>query len=108
MLLISFPLPIEVSISISTFFLLKLTDDITIKNLSLKELDEYWNTHPPTTTTQRIGDDFIDSGNECIMKVPSAVVQGDFNYLINPNHLSFKKIKIVDVTDFPCDKRIFE
>lgn len=86
---------------------IEILDNINIKKLNLKELDEYWNTHPPRTTTQRIGDDFIDSGNECIMKVPSAVVQGDFNYLINPNHLSFKKIKIVEVTDFPFDKRIF-
>lgn len=86
---------------------IEIPDNITIKKLNLKELDEYWNTHPPRTTTQSIGDDFIDSGNEFIMKVPSAVVQGDFNYLINPNHLSFKKIKIVEVTDFPFDKRIF-
>jgi hypothetical protein len=35
-------------------------------------------------------------------------VQGDSNYLINPYHTDFKKIKIIEITDFPFDKRIFK
>ena len=55
-----------------------------------------------------MGDDFIDSGEAGVLKVPSAVVKGDFNFLINPDHSDFKKIKIWDVTAFPFDKRILK
>ena len=42
------------------------------------------------------------------MKVPSAVVKGDFNYLLNPYHEDFHRIKIIHQEDFPFDKRIFK
>ncbi|MDY2588537.1 RES family NAD+ phosphorylase [Winogradskyella aquimaris] len=82
--------------------------NIKIKELKLEDLPDNWNNHPPNISTQKIGDEFIDSLDFCVLKVPSAVVQGDFNYLINPYHKEFKKIKIFDVKEFPFDKRIFK
>ena len=87
---------------------IEIPDNIIIKEIILKELDEDWNNHPPSSNTQKSGDEFIDSIKECLLKVPSAVVQGDSNYLINPYHTDFKKIKIIEITDFPFDKRIFK
>jgi RES domain-containing protein len=87
---------------------IEIPDNIIAKELILKELDEDWNNHPPNSITQKIGDEFIDSIKECLLKVPSAVVQGDSNYLINPYHPDFKKIEIIEITDFPFDKRIFK
>lgn len=87
---------------------IEIPNNIKVKELDLKVLDEDWNNHPPNSITQKIGDNFIDSIDECLLKVPSAVVQGDFNYLINPYHSDFKKIKIIEITDFPFDKRIFK
>jgi RES domain-containing protein len=87
---------------------IEIPDNIIIKEIILKKLDEDWNNHPPSSNTQKIGDEFIDSIKECLLKVPSAVVQGDSNYLINPYHTDFKKIKIIEITDFPFDKRIFK
>jgi|TARA_B110000211_G_C13988347_1_gene512787 RES domain-containing protein len=87
---------------------IEIPDNIIIKEIILKELVEDWNNHPPNSNTQKIGDIFIDSIKECLLKVPSAVVQGDSNYLINPYHTDFKKIKIIEITDFPFDKRIFK
>ncbi|RXJ44480.1 RES family NAD+ phosphorylase [Gelidibacter gilvus] len=85
-----------------------IPDDIQIKELELEELPDNWNTHPPNISTQKIGDEFIASIDVCVLKVPSAVVQGDYNYLINPYHKDFKKIKILDIAHFPLDKRIFK
>ncbi|WP_445748805.1 RES family NAD+ phosphorylase [Polaribacter sp.] len=85
-----------------------IPDSINIKEINPKTLPKNWNHHPPNSRTQKIGDAFIDSRDFCILKVPSAVVQGDFNYLINPFHKDFKKIKISEITDFPFDERIFK
>lgn len=70
-------------------------------------LETNWNANPPISSTQLIGDGFILSKKNCVLKVPSAVVKGDFNYLLNPNHRDIKKIKIIEITDFPFDARIF-
>ncbi|WP_354355300.1 RES family NAD+ phosphorylase [Pedobacter sp. UYP30] len=85
-----------------------IPNDLLIKELKLKDLPDNWNDHPQNIHTQKIGDKFIDLMDLCVLKVPSAVVQGDYNYLINPYHIQFKNIKIVDVKGFPFDKRIFE
>lgn len=74
----------------------------------MKDLDENWNAMLPNSKTKKIGNLFIDTLEFCVLKVPSAIVKDDFNYLINPYHTQFKKIKIVDVTDFPFDKRMFQ
>lgn len=83
-------------------------DKIAIKTLNTDSLNEDWNNHPPTTLTQKIGDDFINSMGSCLLEVPSAVVPGDSNYLINPYHPDFIKIKIDNISNFPFDKRIFK
>ncbi|EDM43636.1 hypothetical protein SCB49_08598 [unidentified eubacterium SCB49] len=67
-----------------------------------------WNDNPPTSISQELGDDFIRDAACAVLKVPSAVVQGDFNYLMNPYHLDFKKIKIVSSVAFPFDTRMFK
>ena len=82
------------------------------KSVRLQILDEdilpnNWKDFPPIYETQKIGDVFIKSNKNCSLKVPSAVVKGDYNFLINPYHRDFKKIKIENHKVFPFDKRMF-
>ena len=70
-----------------------------------KDLHPNWHAFPHDMLTQQIGDRFIQAAEFCALKVPSAVVKGDFNILINPMHLDFQQIRILDQSDFPFDKR---
>ena len=85
-----------------------IPDDIFIEILNLNKVNIDWNVFPCTFETPLLGDDFIKRNEACILKVPSAVVKGDFNFLINPYHVDFYKIKITEQVDFPFDKRIFK
>ena len=85
---------------------INIPDDLNIKTLRNSELPKSWNSHPPSIYGQRIGDEFIMSNELCVLKVPSVVVYGDFNYLINPYHKKFNQIKIQSVDDFPIDQRL--
>ena len=87
---------------------IQIPDDIQVINCNQKKLTIGWNEFPENNSTQIIGDEFIQKKEYCIMKVPSAVVKGDFNYLLNPNHPDFKKIQISHHENFPFDKRIFK
>jgi RES domain-containing protein len=82
-------------------------EDVSVEELDSTTLQIGWNVFPHSFTTQIIGDQFIKEDRSCVIKVPSAVVKGDYNYLINPSHEDFKKIKIIHQEDFPFDKRIF-
>ncbi|NEM98956.1 RES family NAD+ phosphorylase [Pontibacter burrus] len=86
---------------------LELPDEIPIAELPESELPEDWQTFPHSNATQLIGDAFIQEQETMVLKVPSAAVQGTYNYLINPRHPQFSKLTIVAVTPFEFDKRLF-
>ncbi len=71
------------------------------------KLPKDWKSFPHPNSTQLLGDKFISEGKYLVMQVPSVIVQGEFNYLINPNHKDMKKVKIVKVEEFVFDKRLF-
>lgn len=85
-----------------------IPDDISLKKINAADLPGGWNAFPHPAATQFLGDDFITENKYCVLQIPSAVTQGDYNLLINPNHKEFKKIKIIAREKFPFDKRIFK
>lgn len=85
-----------------------LPDHVSMEKITPSELNKEWHLHPPKEHTKQIGDNFIATGKSLIMMVPSAVVKGDYNLLINPIHKEFSKVKIVESTSFPFDRRIFK
>ena len=54
------------------------------------------------------GDQWLLSGESAVLRVPSAVVAGDWNYMINPRHLDFAQISIESPVPFQFDERLFE
>lgn len=84
---------------------IEIPDDIAIQEVQIEDLPDDWNSKPPTLTTQIIGDDFVSQNIACVLKVPSSIVPQEYNYLINPNHSDFKKIKIVSYTSMMFDSR---
>ena len=41
-----------------------------------------------------------------ILKVPSAIIKEESNYLINPRHKNITKLKIISIEDFFLDERL--
>lgn len=80
-------------------------DNIDIKEITLPKLKNNW--IDDDDYSRFIGDEFIRSKQSLILKVPSAVVLEENNFLINPLHAEFKKIKISKTKSFRPDKRLF-
>lgn len=87
---------------------ISIPDDIDMIIVREEDLPTGWNDFPYRTSSQDVGDDFARSNKTCLLQVPSAVVQGEHNILINPKHKDFSGIKIVKTVEFPFDKRIFK
>jgi RES domain-containing protein len=86
---------------------LEIPDLFHVEEPDLKILTLAWKSFPYTRETQQFGDSFIKSKNSLVMRVPSAVVQGDFNFLINPLHKGIEEIKAVKTELFLFDDRLF-
>ena len=85
---------------------IEIPENIEILEILEKDLPKNWNEKPPILETQYIGDDFVKENNSAILKVPSAIIPQEFNYLINPNHPDSKKIKVISKEKMIFDNRI--
>lgn len=65
-----------------------------------------WNVYPGPEILKRTGDFFLRENKHLLLKVPSAIVKDEFNYLINPQHAKAGKIKITGTEPFTFDERL--
>ncbi|TXK51863.1 RES family NAD+ phosphorylase [Pontibacter qinzhouensis] len=86
---------------------LEVPDELPILELPLKDLPRDWKLFPHPNSTQEIGDSFVFDAKFLTLKVPSATVQGNHNFLLNPRHHDFRKVEIVDAVPFAFDQRLF-
>ncbi len=86
---------------------IEFPENASLFELPMSNLPATWKSFPHPHATQQIGDRFIREGKYLILKVPSVVVPGDFNYLINPRHSDFTHVRLVSVEPFGFDERLF-
>lgn len=85
-----------------------ILNTISVLNLDVNSLTPNWNFSDESAQIycRSIGDKWILEKKSCILKVPSALIDGEFNILINPNHKDFHKIKLKSTEKFTFDNRL--
>jgi len=86
---------------------LDIPDDAKIHSVYFPLLPEGWDTYPYTTATRNLGDKFIRDKEMLAMKVPSVMVPGEFNLLINPLHAELSRLRITDEMALQLNERLF-
>jgi RES domain-containing protein len=85
-------------------------DDLPQRVLEVDELPADWATRE--TTTQRIGDAWLDATGEALLFVPSVIVPLanalERNVLINHRHSASPRISFIAATPFTLDPRLFQ
>lgn len=84
-----------------------IPDSVMVKEIEISYLPFDWKSIPHSHSTQEIGDKFISDNEFLIFKVPSVIVRGEFNFLINPVHGKFNEVEINSITKFEFDIRLF-
>ena len=74
---------------------LEIPISLTIDKLDILTLPKDWNAYPSSKATQIIGDAFIRMSKFPILQVPSSLVKGEFNFLINPTLAAVSGLKII-------------
>jgi RES domain-containing protein len=64
-----------------------------------------WRAIPYPGETQLFGSEWVRAGRSVALRVPSVVVLGEFNYLLNPAHPDFGKITVGKAETFSFDPR---
>ncbi len=87
---------------------IEIPDAVSIEEIDVFSLPKNWRSLPHGDATQKMGKKFIEKGKNAVLKVPSAIVDGEHNFLINPLHKDSQKIKTVSEEKFWMDERLFK
>jgi RES domain-containing protein len=79
----------------------------SFQEYSTDDFSEDWLNQNAFESLRKLTDTFVESGAFLAMKVPSAIIDVEYNFLINPQHSLFKEVKIIKQQEFSFDKRLF-
>jgi RES domain-containing protein len=81
-------------------------DAALVENIPLNRLPADWRVEPPPPSTKAIGDAWVREVKSAVLTLPSVIVPGELNYLLNPAHPAFKRISIGKPERFAFDPRL--
>jgi RES domain-containing protein len=84
---------------------IELPDVLSIVSIDHEKLKKNW--RDDNEYLQTIGDEFLKARQSLVLKVPSAIIESENNFIINPAHPDARKIKIRSSQNFIFDKRLY-
>ncbi len=87
---------------------IEIPNNLKVQQIKLSQLSKNWYNYENYSECQKIGDKWVEESKYPVLKVPSAIVKMEHNYLINPNHTQFQKVRIKTFEEFKFDPRLKE
>jgi RES domain-containing protein len=85
----------------------EIPDDVGLTEVTPRMLPGDWRLTPGPVRLQQIGASWIKSGKTAVLSVPSVVVPQERNYLLNPAHPDFARIRRGRPKPFAVDPRLY-
>jgi RES domain-containing protein len=73
---------------------------------TLKQLKAQW--FDDVEYSRFIGSEFLQNRNFLMLQCPSSVVMEEYNFVLNPLHADYHKVKLVSAVEYQFDKRLFK
>ena len=86
-------------------FEIEIPDTLEIESVALADLPKDWRL-PGHPGCRAIGDTWLAEERTAVLRVPSAVVPEESNYIINPGHRAATAIQVVGRRRFAFDSRL--
>ena len=85
-----------------------IPEDLLMDFVDQSQLPSHWRDDPSPAALAAIGEQWVREGKSAVLKVPSAVIDEEWNYLLNPAHSDFAQITIGTAKSFQFDARLFQ
>lgn len=83
-----------------------IPDKLLIHTIAVDQLSENWRDTPAPAVLSAIGREWLQASQTAVLCVPSAVIAVERNFLLNPEHSDFERIKINQPEEFSFDSRL--
>lgn len=70
-------------------------------------LPPHWANTPAPFDCARYGDEWTSSGTSLVLRLPSVSIPRESNFLLNPLHPDWSKVKVGEAQGFDFDPRLF-
>ncbi len=81
-------------------------DRSLIAQVEPSHLPRNWRADPPPAQVRVLGDEWALAATSAVLQVPSALVPGENNFLLNPQHSDFPRLRIGKLLPFHFDPRL--
>jgi RES domain-containing protein len=88
------------------FIAAELPDTLSIQTIDIAGLPSDWNAPVATSSTKDIGGKWVFENKTAALSIPSAVIPHERNYLLNPNHADFSRVRFRRPMPFKFDPRL--
>jgi RES domain-containing protein len=83
-----------------------IPDSVKITTIRVSSLPREWRTFPRPQALADLGSRWAAVRESAVLAVPSAIIPSDLNYLLNPLHPHFRRIRIGRPEPFTFDPRL--
>jgi RES domain-containing protein len=82
-------------------------DEQLVTEYTVDDLPDDWRLRTAYPVLQRLGSAWYTTRRSLLLRVPSAIIPAEFNYVINTTHPDFHAhVKLLRVEDFPWEKQL--
>lgn len=85
---------------------IEVPDRASIESVRIEDLPRDWSAYPAPAVLADYGTNWAASARSLGLRVPSAVVAGDYNLLLNPRHPEAAGLLVVDVAAYSFAPRL--
>jgi len=85
----------------------EVPDDLARERVDASQLLANWRESASPSELARLGDEFAQRGENCLLLVPSVFAPNENNWLINPAHTDYKRIIVRALEPLSYDPRMF-
>ena len=83
-------------------------DEGLVRHVPPADLPRDWRAFPATVATQALGDRWAEKATTPVLRVPCVIYDKEYNYVLNPSHPVFSRIRISRPQPLLMDDRLLE
>ena len=87
---------------------IQVPDDALVLDVPSSVLEKGWDSYAHLPSLQQYGTQFLKDKKYLMLKVPSVIINQEFNYIINPLHKQFSACNVLEIKPFLFDERLLE
>lgn len=86
----------------------EIPDSLRVDTLEVTSLPRNWRLYPGPEALKDMAAAWLSKSSTAVLAVPSAVIPSERNYLLNPKHADFERIRIQNSMPFEFDARMWK